>query len=85
MFLLSKYLKSILGGQTDASRSCFCTYHYGSGNTGTETVAADSETVCKEKCDAACSKSGSCISANYRYSADFLTRYLKSCRDALLA
>jgi len=67
--LTDEELKSIIGGQTDASRSCHCTYHYEGGASGYDETAADSETVCREACAAACSKIGSCISANYYYAA----------------
>jgi len=67
--LTDEELKSIIGGQTDASRSCTCTYHYDGGVSGTGRTEADSESVCKEACIAACSKMGSCISADYYYAA----------------
>lgn len=68
--LTDEELKSIIGGQTDASRSCHCTFYYEGGGTGSSTTEADSESVCEKACEAACSKSGSCISAKYFYSAE---------------
>lgn len=72
--LTAEELKSILGGQVNFTRICHCTYHYRGSCHGdkscptSENVAADSESLCSEKCQSNCNSNGQCVSADFEYS-----------------
>lgn len=60
-------LKSILGGNTNLTRQCTCTYIDSEGKETKEKVEADSEYMCSEKCWGACRMDGDCVKIHYEY------------------
>lgn len=63
-------LKLVIGGNARYMNSCKCTKFDKDGGSSTDIMAAENESVCKEKCMNSCYGDEKCVRSTYAYTAE---------------